>query len=160
MSLKKYAGLGLSGLALSGLTAIGGLTLVTAAQAQSMNEHSGRFETGYGRTRGQEERAVDPSTRDANGNRVLLDGVIVTGSDQSVYSQGSTYGAGDSYSGAGALGGATAIGNNLTVTVNGNNNTVIIDSTQINNGDITATNGKQTATAGAETDITGNLNGF
>ena len=40
--------------------------------------------------------------------------------------------------GFGQLGGATAIGNNLNVTVQGNWNTVIIDSTQINNGDVTA----------------------
>lgn len=137
------------------------LTLAApAAYAQSMNTTSTGFETGYGRVRGQEERPVDPSTRDANGNRVLLDGVIVTGTDQSIYSQSITYGAGDSYSGAGALGGATAIGNHLSVVVNGNNNTVIVDSTQINNGNITATNGTKTATAGVETDITGNLNGF
>jgi holdfast attachment protein HfaA len=133
---------------------------VAEAHAQTMKENSGRFETGYGRTRGAEERAIEPSTRDANGNRVMLDGVIVTGSDNSVYSQSRTYGVGDSYSGAGALGGATAIGNNLQVIVNGRNNTVIVDSTQINNGNITATNGSKTATAGASTDITGNLNGF
>jgi holdfast attachment protein HfaA len=33
------------------------------------------------------------------------------------------------------LGSGTAIGNQLNVVTNGNNNTVIIDSTQINNGD-------------------------
>lgn len=141
--------------------AFGALSLIGgAASAQSMSSTSTSFETGYGRTRGQEERAVDVSTRDANGNRVLLDGVIVTGSDNSVYSQSKTYGAGDSYSGAGALGGATAIGNNLSVVVNGNYNTVIVNSTQINNGNVTATNGKQTATGETGTEITGNLNGF
>ncbi|MFT3997754.1 MAG: holdfast anchoring protein HfaA [Asticcacaulis sp.] len=132
----------------------------TAAMAQTMSTTSSGYETGYGRTRGQEEKAIDVSTRDANGNRVLLDGVIVTGSDQSVYSKGLTYGAGDSYSGAGAVGGATAIGNNLSVVVNGSYNTVIVNSTQINNGNVTATNGKQTATGETGTDITGNLNGF
>ncbi|MDC7685244.1 holdfast anchoring protein HfaA [Asticcacaulis sp. BYS171W] len=143
------------------VTAFGALSLIGgAASAQTMSTTSTGFETGYGRTRGQEEQAVNVSTRDANGNRVLLDGVIVTGSDNSVYSQSKTYGAGDSYSGAGALGGATAIGNNLSVTVSGNYNTVIVNSTQINNGNITATNGTKTATAGTETDITGNLNGF
>lgn len=144
----------IAGLAFIGTVAAAGV------QAQSMSATSSAFETGYGRTRGAEERAIDPSTRDANGNRVLLDGVIITGSDNSVYSQSRTYGAGDSYSGAGALGGATAIGNNLSVVVQGNYNTVIVDSTQINNGNITATNRGRTATAGVETDITGNLNGF
>jgi len=132
----------------------------SAASAQTMSTTSTGFETGYGRTRGQEEKAIDVSTRDANGNRVLLDGVIVTGSDQSIYSKSLTYGAGDSYSGAGAIGGATAIGNNLSVVVNGNYNTVIVNSTQINNGNVTATNGTTTATGATGTDITGNLNGF
>lgn len=140
--------------------ALMGVMIGSGVQAQSMSTASAGFETGYGRARGAEERAINPSTRDANGNRLMLDGVIVTGSDNSVYSQSRTYGAGDSYSGAGALGGATAIGNYLSVVVQGNYNTVIIDSTQINNGDITATNKNQTATAGAETDITGSLNGF
>lgn len=142
--------------------ATAGLVVLTAAPAlaQTMSTTSTGFETGYGRTRGQEERAIDPSTRDANGNRVLLDGVIVTGGDQSIYSKSMTYGAGDSYSGAGAVGGATAIGNNLSVVVNGNYNTVIVNSTQTNNGNVTATNGNQTATGATGTDITGNLNGF
>jgi len=140
--------------------ALMGVMIGAGAQAQSMNSTSSGFETGYGRTRGAEERAINPSTRDANGNRLLLDGVIVTGSDNSVYSQSRTYGAGDSYSGAGALGGATAIGNYLSVVVQGNYNTVIVDSSQINNGDITATTPNRTAKAGVETDITGNLNGF
>ncbi|MFT4090784.1 MAG: holdfast anchoring protein HfaA [Asticcacaulis sp.] len=137
--------------------ALMGVMIGSGVQAQSMSTTSSGFETGYGRTRGAEERAIDPSTRDANGNRLLLDGVIVTGSDNSVYSQSRTYGAGDSYSGAGALGGATAIGNNLSVVVQGNYNTVIIDSTQINNGDITATTRSETATAGVGTDRTGTL---
>ena len=33
------------------------------------------------------------------------------------------------------IGTGTAVGNQLNVITNGNNNTVIIDSTQINNGD-------------------------
>ena len=36
------------------------------------------------------------------------------------------------------FGGATAIGNNLTVITQGSWNTVIVNSTQINNGDVTA----------------------
>ena len=141
----------LSAIALLGVMAGSGV------QAQSMSTASAGFETGYGRARGAEERAINTSTRDANGNRLLLDGVIVTGSDNSVYSQSRSYGAGDSYSGAGAVGGATAIGNNLSVVVQGNYNTVIIDSTQINNGDISATTRDQNATAGVGTDRTGTL---
>jgi holdfast attachment protein HfaA len=143
-----FSGLGLAAAAMCG-----------SVQAQSMSSTSSAYETGYGRTRGAEERAIDPSTRDANGNRVIVDGVIVTGADNSVYAYGRATGAADSYSGAGAIGGATAIGNNLSVVVSGNYNTVMIDSTQINNGNVTANAGNNTATADA--DITGTLsNGF
>jgi holdfast attachment protein HfaA len=38
----------------------------------------------------------------------------------------------------GGWGSSTAIGNNLTVVTQGNNNTVIVNSTQINNGNISA----------------------
>ncbi|WKL56978.1 holdfast anchoring protein HfaA [Asticcacaulis sp. ZE23SCel15] len=143
-----FSGLGLAVAAMSG-----------TVQAQSMSSTSSSFETGYGRARGSEERAIDPSTRDASGNRVIVDGVIVTGADNSVYAYGRASGAADAYSGAGAIGGASAIGNNLSVVVSGNYNTVMINSTQINNGNVTANAGTNTATAGA--DITGTLsNGF
>jgi holdfast attachment protein HfaA len=103
------------------------------------------------------QTAIDPSTRDANGNRVLVDGVMSIGSDNSVYSYSKTLGAGDSYSGAGALGGASAIGNNLQVTVQGNYNTVIINSTQTNNGNVTATANGTTVT-GEQGTLNGQVN--
>ena len=110
------------------------------ALAQS-STGSANYNAGYGRTAGQENRMVDYSTRDANGNRVIVDGVMLTGADQSVYSSSQSSGSLDSYSGVGALGGygsSTAIGNNLTVVTQGNNNTVIVNSSQINNGNISA----------------------
>jgi holdfast attachment protein HfaA len=83
---------------------------------------------------------VDVSTRDANGNRIVVDGLILTGDDQSVFSRaGATAGAGDVFSGAGANGSASAIGNNLVVVTQGSYNTVIISSQQTNNGNQTAT---------------------
>ncbi|MBC6983714.1 holdfast anchoring protein HfaA [Caulobacter sp. 17J80-11] len=121
--------------------ALGALALAlcaSGAAAQSMSSTSAEYNAGYGRTPGQENRPVNPSTRDANGNRVIVDGVMQIGSDQSVYARASAFGAGDAYAGAGALGGATAIGNNLSVIVQGSWNTVIINSTQINNGDVVA----------------------
>jgi len=135
--------------------------LSTTAHAQSMNTSSASFQAGYGMSMHQMQTAVDPSTRDANGNRVLVDGMMVTGTDNSIYSYSKTLGAGDSYSGAGALGGATAIGNNLQVIVQGNYNTVIVHSTQTNNGNVTATAGKSTATGDQGTlsnDLTGQVN--
>jgi len=107
------------------------------AQAQNMSTNSADFNAGYGRRAGSENHPVDVSTRDANGNRVIVDGIILTGEDQSTFSFGS--GAGGSYSGVGSLGGgSTAIGNNLVVVTQGNYNTVIVNSSQINNGNVTA----------------------
>jgi holdfast attachment protein HfaA len=111
------------------------------AAAQSMSTNSASFNAGYGRSSGQENRMVDYSTRDVNGNRVIVDGVMLTGADQSVYSSSRSSGSLDAYSGVGGLGGyagSTAIGNNLTVITQGNNNTVIVNSNQVNNGNVSA----------------------
>ncbi|MGA9658952.1 MAG: holdfast anchoring protein HfaA [Asticcacaulis sp.] len=143
------------------IAASGALYAPAAAVAQSMRGSVSAYETGYGLTRNQMQNAIDPSTRDANGNRVMVDGMMTTGTDNSVYSYSKTLGAGDSYSGAGALGGATAIGNNLQVIVQGKYNTVIVHSTQTNNGNVTATANGSTATGAQGTtsnDLTGQVN--
>lgn len=150
------------------LTGLAGLALAASpGMAQTMSTKAAAFETGYGLARNQMQNAVDPSTRDANGNRVMVDGSMSIGSDNSVFSYSKSLGAGDSFSGAGALGGATAIGNNLSVVVNGNYNTVIIHSTQTNNGNVTATSNGRTAqgatgTSSTDSSLNGqvNLNGF
>lgn len=162
----KIACLGLS-------IAFGAVALASgAAEAQTMTTSSGSYETGYGLSRGEMRNPVNASIRDAYGNLVLLDGEIMTGTDNSVYAYSRTLGAGDSYAGAGALGGATAVGNNLQVIVNGSYNTVVVHSTQTNNGNVTATaNGSTvsgltgtttTTTASAASSLNGqvNLNGF
>ncbi|MFI4934063.1 MAG: holdfast anchoring protein HfaA [Caulobacterales bacterium] len=110
------------------------------AQAQSMNANSGSFNAGYNRTPGQENRPVDPAIRDANGNLVVVDGVIQTGADQSVFSNAGAGGAIDTFAGVGASGGSTAIGNNLVVVTQGNYNTVIVNSKQTNSGNVSADN--------------------
>ncbi len=122
-------------------TAVVGLSVCGAAAAQSMSTNSASMNAGYGRSSGQENRMVEYSTRDVNGNRVIVDGVMLTGSDQSVYSSSRSNGSLDAYSGVGGIGGyagSTAIGNNLTVITQGNNNTVIVNSNQVNNGNVTA----------------------
>ncbi len=107
------------------------------AHAQYMSSNSAQYNAGYGRIAGSENHPVDVSTRDANGNRVIIDGIIQTGEDQSSFTSG--WGAGESYSGVGSLGGSsTAIGNNLVVVTQGNYNTVIVNSTQTNNGNVSA----------------------
>ncbi len=108
-----------------------------AAQAQQMTTNSADFNAGWGRYAGSENHPVDVSTRDANGNRVIVDGLILTGEDQSSFSR--SWGSADAYAGVGASsGGASAIGNNLVVVTQGNYNTVIVNSTQVNNGDVSA----------------------
>lgn len=144
-----------------GFTALIALT-PQLAQAQSTDTRAAAYSTGYGLYRGQMQRAVNPSTRDANGNRILVDGTLFMGADQSVYSSTSTWGAGDSYSGAGAYGGATAIGNYLNVVVQGNYNTVIVNSNQVNNGNVTANADRksQSSNTPETTTLNGQLDGF
>lgn len=135
------------------LLALAPALLAGAASAQGLSTSNtvAAYETGYGMARNEMQTAINPSMRDANGNLVLQDGMIVTGADNSVYAYSKTLGAGDSYSGAGALGGATAIGNNLQVIVAGNNNTVTVNATQTNNGNVTASTSTKTVTAATGT---------
>lgn len=116
-------------LALTGVLAVNG-----AASAQTMNANAASYNAGWGRTAGQENQAVNPDTRDANGNRVVIDGVIMTSSNQNLFSGGAA-----SASAGASVGGATAIGNSLSVVTQGNYNVVVVDSRQINNGAVTAT---------------------
>ena len=116
------------------------LTLISAgsAAAQTLESNSSSYNGGYGRVNGQENRPVAYGTRDANGNRVIIDGLIQTGVDQSSYSRQD----GGSWSDGGGVGSqtgtSTAIGNNLVVITQGNWNTVIVTSVQTNTGDVTA----------------------
>lgn len=117
------------------------LAAPVAASAQSAGSSSmGTYQAGYGAARYTTARPQTGSTRDANGNRLIIDGVIQAGA--STYSSASG-GVSSSFTGAGGngsstIGGSTAIGNNLNVVVQGNHNTVIVNSTQVNNGAINA----------------------
>lgn len=114
----------------------------SAASAQSTGSAgAAQFQAGYGASRYTTAQASSGSTRDANGNRLIVDGIIQAGA--SSYSSSSA-GVSSGYAGAGsskggtAIGGATATGNSLNVVVQGNRNTVIVNSTQTNTGNITA----------------------
>jgi holdfast attachment protein HfaA len=108
-----------------------------AAMAQSWS-NSGAY-NGYGAA--TQNTPANYSLRDTNGNLTLVNGQF----QPSIYSSqtGSQYAsssAGVGMSGAGtAYGQATAIGNSLNVVVVGTHNTTVIDTTQINNGNQTAT---------------------
>ncbi|MDO9609365.1 MAG: holdfast anchoring protein HfaA [Brevundimonas sp.] len=101
-----------------------------------------RFQQGYGSARSSTTTATTGSTRDANGNRLIVNGIIQSGaSSYSSQSGGvaSAYaGAGSSSSSGSTVGGSTAIGNQLNVVVQGSHNTVIVNSKQTNNGDVNA----------------------
>jgi holdfast attachment protein HfaA len=112
-----------------GAAAIFAATL-SGASAQTP-ERLGDFERPFGGGYGSIEDPIEASTRDANGNRLVVNGRIVLG-------QGSlTGGLTDGGTGLDQTG-LFAVGNQLNVITQGSWNTVIIDSTQINNGDINA----------------------
>ncbi len=114
-----------------------GALCVSAAHAQHMTTNSADFNAGWGRHAGSENRPVEVSTRDGNGNRVIVDGLILTGEDQSSFARSG--GSADVFAGVGAsAGGATAIGNSLVVVTQGNYNTVIVNSHQLNTGTVSA----------------------
>ncbi len=121
--------------AIAGFSAsiLAGLAFTLPASAQEAVV-SGQFELPYGMGFGQESRAYEPGTRDANGNRYIVDGRIIYGDSYSSLNGGLNTQWG-STSGSGMLGHSQAIGNQLNVITNGSYNTIIIDNTQINNGD-------------------------
>ncbi len=122
-----------------------------AAAQVSGSASMAQFQNGYGGARQSVSSAQTGSTRDQNGNRLIIDGIIQQGA--STYSRQSG-GVSQGYSGAGGgqgttIAGSTAIGNNLNVVVQGSHNTVIVNSRQTNSGNVTA-----------RTDLTGTLTGF
>jgi holdfast attachment protein HfaA len=125
--------LGLGAMAVAVSLALAGL-----ADAQTMNANSASYNAGYGRSVDQENQPVVASVRDANGNLVIVDGVIQAGQDQSVFSNAGAGGAFDTIAGVGGSGAASAVGNNLVVVTQGNWNTVVVNSIQNNSGNVSA----------------------
>jgi holdfast attachment protein HfaA len=110
--------------------------LASAAQAQQAETTAG-WEIPYGsNTTAMSSQAwsgasssAGAAARSQAGNRVIIDGIIQTG--VGVSSETGLFGGGVGSN-------ATAIGNQLNVNVTGRYNTVIVNSTQTNNGDINA----------------------
>lgn len=106
--------------------------LAAPASADPLGD-SGDFSRGFGMGWESFDTPINPGTRDANGNRVIVNGRMEV--------EGTlTGGLMDGYVSAGSFSSSSsqAIGNQLNVVTQGNYNTVIVDSTQINNGDISA----------------------
>ncbi len=115
-----------------------GLSLLAGQSAQAQSSGSAglaQFQAGYNASRYTTAQAITGTTRDANGNRLVVNGLIQNGA--SSYSSATT-GVGSATGGRTTLGGATAIGNSLNVVVQGNNNTVVVNSNQTNTGNVQA----------------------
>jgi holdfast attachment protein HfaA len=125
-------------LALGAGVALASLAIAGMASAQTMNANSANYNAGYGRVADEENQPVDPTMRDANGNLVVVDGIIQAGQDQSVFSNFGAGGAFDTAAGVSTSTAASAVGNNLVVVTQGNNNTVVVNSTQTNTGNVSA----------------------
>jgi holdfast attachment protein HfaA len=112
-------------------TLIAAALLATPASADPIPNGTGDVERPFAMNWESFDTPINPATRDESGNRTIVSGRIeIEGSLTGGIMDG--FGSG--------LGGNTAqaIGNQLNVVTQGNYNTVIIDSTQINNGDISA----------------------
>ena len=88
-----------------------------------------------------------PTTRDANNNRVVINGEIQSPGVNSVQDQFAALAGGaiNNATGAGPNSAATAVGNQLTVQVTGSWNTVIVSANQTNNATVTAQAGAGSA---------------
>jgi holdfast attachment protein HfaA len=116
------------------LAGIASAALTTAAAAGPYDASS-NYNNPIGMTGTSMNAPVNSSLRDANGNLEVVDGKITSTSFSEV---GGVQGFNAGTSGVGGSSSATAIGNQLNVVTTGSNNIVIVDSTQINNGDQTA----------------------
>lgn len=110
---------------------IGATMLATPALADPIPSGTGDVERPFAMNWESFDTPINPSTRDESGNRTIVNGRMeiegtLTGGIMDGFASGLGGGA------------AQAIGNQLNVVVQGNYNTVIVDSTQINNGDISA----------------------
>lgn len=130
-----------------------------AGSAEAQVTSASDYNHPYGMTQGDENAPVNASLRDANNNLTLVNGQFTSstmgqqtglqpmgalgmptlGSTSSTSAGASVTTTGAAYGGATMQGTATAVGNQLNVVTVGNNNTVVVNSKQINNGNQTAT---------------------
>lgn len=110
---------------------IGAAMLATPAFAGPIPNGTGDVERPFAMDWESFDTPINPATRDESGNRTIVNGRIEI---EGTLTGGIMDGFGSGLGGASAQ----AIGNQLNVITQGNYNTVIVDSTQINNGDISA----------------------
>jgi holdfast attachment protein HfaA len=121
-----------------GLFSVALLAMPGGALAQSLSTSLSNFTHGYSASSGEYGAPINPETRDTSGNQVIINGVMQSRANNSIFSQQSPGGVGSSGSGVSQIGINTAIGNNITVITQGNNNTIVVNATQTNTGAISA----------------------
>jgi holdfast attachment protein HfaA len=104
------------------------LAIALPAAADPIPNGASDFGGAFGMDGDSFNNPIQAGTRDANGNRVIVNGRMeiegtLTGGLMDNYATGLS---------------AQAIGNQLNVVTQGNYNTVIVNSTQTNNGDVSA----------------------
>tara|TARA_R110002072_G_scaffold170718_2_gene324392 strand:+ start:255 stop:686 length:432 start_codon:yes stop_codon:yes gene_type:complete len=116
------------------------VAMAAFSAAPALAQSAADFQRPWGTTgQSQTTQPYRAGTRDANNNRVVTNGVMQTGVGVQAQMQGSGgVGASTTTSGPNSTSSASAIGNQLNVVVNGSWNTVIVNSTQTNNGTVTA----------------------
>ena len=132
-------------IAAAALLTLGALGAAPAKAGDYSN--ASNYNAPFGMQAGQENAPPNTSLRDANGNLTVVNGVF-TSANFGVGTGAAAAGSGVSAMSSGAgtngasstTGTATAIGNQLNVVTLGNNNTVVVNATQTNNGNQTATN--------------------
>lgn len=128
-----HAGAVRKGRGLMATGALLALALGTSVHAQAVTGGSNDWNTPYGYRFGEQDRVFNPATRDGQNNRVAINGRILLGEEVSNLPR-TLRGDVQPKWGSDAL----AVGNQLNVIVTGDWNTVVVDSTQTNNGDVTA----------------------
>jgi holdfast attachment protein HfaA len=131
---------------MSRLRPLPGLALLCAissgipASAQVLAVAPSWVQTGFNGAAGTVTQPYDPMTRDANGNRLVVNGEMVGNGAPGVAQRVSALEAGCSVfaAGAGTSASPTAIGNLSQIQVNGSWNTVVATVTQTNSGPVSA----------------------
>lgn len=124
-----------------GATALA-LSFAAGAHANPAVDSASYFDTGFGGVVNDFNTPFEPGTRDAFGNRLVINGRIIPGDQMANLPPTLTGNFQPSFGGVGR-GQGTAIGNLLNVVIDGNNNTVVVTSSQTNEGDVTATFGAE-----------------
>jgi holdfast attachment protein HfaA len=126
------------------IAAVGAIALQSAAHAADYS-NAASYNSAYGLAAGAENQTINPSLRDANGNLSVVNGQFTSSAvsqqtgvqSMGTISSGQLSSLGTGSSGA-VSGGASAIGNSLNVVTVGSNNTIVVNSTQTNTGNVNA----------------------